>query len=625
MLERWRACILLVLVAALAPRGHAQEPVPDLPSESAPSEAAPAAEGEALTGPLREAWWWNRVGPVGGGPMSDVAIHPDEQGLYAATTLEGTVWITLDEGRSWVSVLPGLGSALGETSTEERVLLEVESRIEELTGDLGLDEVDEALDPDDYADDPDALEAAQQDLEDRADQLQQESADLARSAVDEVQTELQSDPWFLEQASVLEGSRTAARPRVWFTSRGWLVVGRADGLWITKDLGGSWTHVLQGLPCSALLERADGTLLVGTSDGLRASRDLAIWDDPDDGTEGLRIYELVAAHGVIYAATERGLWTSDGLAGWDRVPGLDEPVLAILADPFWEGGLWLATPRTVLRSDDAGVTTREPLGAPLGWVVSMVLVEMDHLVAAGNDGTWESLDGGTTWSPVAQGLSNPETRGLAIRDDVLLLTSEEGVFRLGPEQPVVPDDLTRDMQAAMEGFVPVGLLLDATLLRAELQASPGRRWAAALAPDLQVEGRYQTRDRLLYEPETGSTRELDAIWQVAMRLQWTPPGRQSTALFVHSGGEGGVSVLDASAQAVATSSVSRGSTEYRSHLAGLVTEMHAARAELISAWPVVRQASILDQTLHALRIQELEAQLDALTEGAVSRWRHGHG
>lgn len=626
-----------LVAVALCGTAGAQEPgsTPDpsdapLPGlETGESEAPGVASPPALSGPLAGSWSWRRIGPIGAGAGSDVAAHPAMPGLYVLAGLSGQVWITLDHGGTWVAILSPL-DALGELSLEEQIQLQVEARIEELTTDLEQD-FDEP-DPEDFFNDPDGYQEALDELELRMSELEEEIADAARVAVDEVQSELQADPWFLEHQEVLAGSRLAARPRVWFTQRGHLAVGRADGLWVTPDLGASWRRVLADQPVTALVER-NGAVLLGTDDGVRVgSPDLTDWIDPDDGTEGLRIHTLVEGGGRVWAGTSEGLWVSDG--GAFEVVWAGEPVLAVQLDPFWEGGLWFATARNVYRSDDLGRYPREPVGAPIAGISSLALLGEDHLLASSSDGVWESVSGGATWSPLNEGLAAAETRSIVLPqqvapgrplspDAVVLLTSDEGLFRLSPGLEQATWDLSEEVERALAEFVPMHLLLDASLSREELRAHAGRRWLTAVAPQLTLEGRYQTRDRLLYRPETGTTRDLKGTWRMLARLQWTPPGRRSSTLLVASLQQGNVAVLGDSVQGVASRSTSRSSTAYRTVLVQRVTELHATRAELVGAWPEVMRGSVLEQTLHALRIAELEAHMDALTDGAVSRWRLG--
>lgn len=76
-------------------------------------------------------------------------------------------------------------------------------------------------------------------------------------------------------------------------------------------------------PVRALTYAPDGTLLVGTEDGLLAQASLGALEDrsPGPGEEARRIARLASAPGVVAAATAAGLFVSGDGRRWQRVPG----------------------------------------------------------------------------------------------------------------------------------------------------------------------------------------------------------------------------------------------------------------------------------------------------------------
>ena len=66
------------------------------------------------------------------------------------------------------------------------------------------------------------------------------------------------------------------------------------------------------------------------------------------------------------------------------------------------------------------------------------------------------------------------------------------------------------------------------------------------------------------------------------------------------------------------SQVSRGSAKYRNSLTTQITELYRLRARLVMDAP---PRDVLEATLRALRLAEVEATLDVYSAGAVSSWR----
>ena len=92
------------------------------------------------------------------------------------------------------------------------------------------------------------------------------------------------------------------------------------------------------------------------------------------------------------------------------------------------------------------------------------------------------------------------------------------------------------------------------------------------------------------------------------------------------GNDGEVYVDDGTNPHVMEARLNRRAAELRQTLADQVTDLYFARAELIEHRPQMDETSLLDQIDQELLIQELEAQLNILTDGAVRRWENSqHG
>lgn len=118
-----------------------------------------------------------------------------------------------------------------------------------------------------------------------------------------------------------------------------VLVATDDGVYLTADAGQSFEDVSGGLPTEALNalaleELGDGTLLVGTADGVhRRSPQLSNWQR--SGLDSHAVYDLLARADQVVAATDEGVYLSDdGGLTWSEAPGLTGLAASCLArDP----------------------------------------------------------------------------------------------------------------------------------------------------------------------------------------------------------------------------------------------------------------------------------------------------
>jgi hypothetical protein len=437
-----------------------------------------------------------------------------------------------------------------------------------------------------------------------------------------------------------------------------LFAGRADGLHLSEDMGETFEQVLDVAVTSLTELNSPAMYVAGTADGVRFSTKAMggyVWIDAEDGTEGVHIYDLMSDSTGVYAATSIGLMFAADAQTWRVRLETDEPALSILADPDWDGGLWFSTSGSLYRSDDAGRTATEAPGAPVHGVVALRRVGPGHVLASGSDGPWESLDGGIHWLPVVRGLSDPACRGMASHKALLMLASDEGLFRI---QPIRGEDKPGDGPLANIGlaapelaWIDVQPLIDSSLARDGV-ATPalGGRIGRYLAPTLTIRGQMSpyrrtyiggSSDDIVSLPgadlfgdatdtysgglAADSTTRLRSQMKFALytELRWTPPGKSSAAsssITVDVDADGDIFVDDGQSPQMLAARVTRRVTEYRNSLALQVTDLYFARQQLLLETGELHTASLLDQVQFRLQVAEIEARLDYLTDGAVSRY-----
>ncbi len=589
------------------PLGPLGAPVEVLPTILPPPPPVPAPVVPALPD-WRAGHEWVQTGPQGATQLSSVAVAPGVRGQWALAETSGAVWVTEDAGAHWGRVLDPFLTR----SNDEEILREIEARIGEIGGNTDT-----------------SGWVSEEDLEAIAEDAQQAS----QQVVDELQSELDAGPWFLEQQAALSGDLDAARPRVWWTTDGRLVIGRADGLRVAEHTALGWVpESTWADPVTAFTELPDRTFLVGLPDGLlRATSDLRDFE-PISILDGVRVTDLFLDAGL-YASTAKGVWwTAEGIL-WKNLPATAAPVYATMparrspdpVAPALDVPLVLGTDDTILRTarpaDDAASRV---FGGPMPRTVAFARRLDGVLVAASGAGPWWSEDGGLTWESLTLGeQAIQELHDVEIDGDAVLLASSGGLWKLRRREDLVPVEIPE--------WVPLGALVDAAVGRPELTAHVGSRWAAALAPDVALEGRWWQDVGDSWDADTWTVRNVDTSWLVGVRMTWRP-GRQqtSTAFDVLDPGanlsvlvvDGDVFIDDGTSGQILASAVRRGATQYRDELAERIGQLWRERQRLM-AEGIRPGAPLTEQVRAVLRIQELEAGLDVLSDGAVSDWEPG--
>jgi hypothetical protein len=549
---------------------------------------------------LADGWLWVEAGPRTVLDLVDVAIHPDDERVWAVVAGDGATFVTTDGGRRWFEVIGPTG---GRASSDEEALTEIEARLGELGS--AVEAPDESLLEDGEIDEDELAEV----LERAAEEAQAE----AQQVIDEVQAELEAQPWFLPEGSA---GAQPLRPRVLFTSTGLLALTRADGLHLSEDLGASW-HLVMEEPATSFVELPGAGFVVGTPSGARWSATLLEWS-PIPALQGLTIHTLHEAAGG-WAATSQGLWWSYDGRSWERQPSWFDELWAI---GRVDDGLLLGARDTVWR---ALAPTQLPAvpseGEPVPLVQAFAQLEDGLLLAASAEGPFESVDGGQHWTPLLAGLDARASTDMEARGSLLLLCTADGLKRLAPrvdspEAEELPD------------WVPLGALVDASTQRRELVARPGSRWARALLPELTFEYTHNQVVGDDWDVDTWTIREVDTWWNGKIRLTWRPGSSTSSDYFDADLADDlqllvfddEVVLDDGTLTALVGSKVSRGSVQYRSELADTISRLYLTRQRLVLEQRWLADEPLYEQTLRALQLAEVEARLDALTDGAVSRW-----
>lgn len=600
---------LLLVLATAWPAALAQDggTVP-----AASPDVAPVAP-ELRTGPLGARFVWEQRGGIGR-RVASLGVQPLPAGVWILADEQGGVWLSEDEGRTWDNVVRAV-AGLDDPSAidDEDVLLEAEARREETFEETEFERL--TVDP--------------------VSPLSEEEIELPE-APDPDEADLEDAAILAVDLAAERAEAGAAPPLVWFDTNDAerAYVARADGLWLTTSSGRTWEHVFVALPedpgVTAFAHAPDGALLLGTTDGVRyATDDGATWIDYEDASDGSVVADVVVEGGRIWAATNRGLYGSQDGLRWEqvRLPA-SAPVRAIVPDPTWDDGFWVASSAALYRTDDGGATFYAAGRQPLRGLRRLVhLDNPGHLLATSDDGMWESVDGGVAWTIADRLLSDPDVRALSLSESGPVIATATGVWRM-----VEPRETLRDLRPVKS--LPLSETIGAATHRdgfdIDLLSLAKYGVGARFVPTLELRFDWGSAARRVVDYTSARTGDdFDNDWRAGARLCW---GGCSSSVYVSQAGTGdyaveydydrsltvvGGRVFDEGEPVAAAANVAQSIRSYRRYLAEHVADAWLARSRL--ATQSVATLSLREQVLHRIQIDELDARLDALTGGAFTR------
>jgi photosystem II stability/assembly factor-like uncharacterized protein len=234
-----------------------------------------------------------------------------------------------------------------------------------------------------------------------------------------------------------------------------IFAGTGEGLWRSRDWGGSWEAVRPGKNGVAPAGAVRAIHALGPRVYVGAEQQLTISDDFGETWTELRIPGLILAvlasrypqiDTTLFIGTTEGLLKSPDAGQTFAKPALPGTPMSRLE---WPGpALVIATGRGVMVSMDGGATFTGPgTGMPDRDVLSLALSSFfaaDPVLFAGTagEGVFRSSDGGKTWSPA--GLTGQRVSDLVWLGPFLYAATGGGVQR--------SEDLGRTWVPLLEGL-----------------------------------------------------------------------------------------------------------------------------------------------------------------------------
>jgi len=196
-----------------------------------------------------------------------------------------------------------------------------------------------------------------------------------------------------------------------------LWVGTAEGLYHTQNQGKSWerislgvgdaTHVLSIL----LVRESEQTILIGTGNGLFQSHDGVIWNKLPGNLSHQEILDLKETffNKTLYAATPLGLYRSQDQKNWERV--------------------FITNEEEHESTDEVSDLGEEENATE---AISSIAVDQDkrRIYISTSDGVYSSLGQGSHWTKLTHiGLRSPHVNYLHLQGGALYAATSKGVFQ----------------------------------------------------------------------------------------------------------------------------------------------------------------------------------------------------
>lgn len=545
--------------------------------------AAHAAEPEgAATAELR----WTQVMLPMSAPLAAVVATSTE--VWAVCTVDGSVWATEDGGARWTRVLGaptvemsrGPGGAAGALDGESAALR------------------------DDLADLLDAMDGV------RADALVEDAA------------------WRLHELDDAPAATTGPldrgpKPRLWYVRGHGVLASREDGLWRAATVSGPWQRISPH-PATAVVAADHGVLWVGDEGGL--------WQlEPPRG--GRRQLGAVggAVLGILRGAegplvlTAQGMWGRTTAGDWRRLQSRSWPA-SVMDVVEQDDALWVAT--------DGGVYGIDPR---LGQVVRV----------DGGDGRGRGVRvAGTTQPGVLAVLRGGEARQLRWDDGEVLVrvrglpaTASVVSFVAAPVMLVATDDglftAVHDLPTrhADDGFdlgLPsiTRLMSESAVAEAWMRNAPGRPRSARLLPQVVLELRHDRRSMARVSAAGGLRGDGGGAWSAFVRLVWEPHRHNAVdVLWDMAVDEVDIDALWTALEEGALhdtgAAPGRGAVAHAGVLQARRTAVQALwrrNAALVARRAALAPDALTAQVAVELQLQQVRAELDVWTRGAVARW-----
>lgn len=413
-----------------------------------------------------------------------------------------------------------------------------------------------------------------------------------------------------------------------------------DALYLCSGENGRWERVLTGpgeVLCIAVNPKAAAVLLAGLAGGVRVSRDGGkSWEEPLEGRPAGPVRQALfdpVRQGTCYAVSDAGLYRSpDAGKSWSRLrlisrpeeegsmeqeeeelPVPEEAALCRLAADG-AGNLYFSTGRGVFLSADAG-TTWGPIPT-----VGMGTPPVSHLLpgpsqagglyAATSDGVFAYSAEWKAWRPVAElAAQGAGSMGLDAEERLLWVATRRGLLRLPAAGIDAPHDAREGSRLLSSAGPPIAAVHAAAVRYAEVHPGKISRWRTLARLRSLVPSFTLGLDR---------DRDTNIVSSTAQGVTRFTAGPERETLSLDFGFTWDLADLLWSTDQTAIDVRSRLMVQLRQEVLEETTRLYFERKRLLAEFAGHPSDDPLLDGERDLRVEELTAQLDALTGGWFS-------
>ncbi len=421
-------------------------------------------------------------------------------------------------------------------------------------------------------------------------------------------------------------------------------VGTDKGLFQKFNSETHWKLIYSGKEGKAKnalsVSKVNKNLLIGTENGLFISTDNGVVWNRMSAFDDLRVNALLGISedsNIIYAATEKGLYRSNNdLNSWERVFGIrnqeideivnsediegkeyeelstgSDKISSIIFNPS-KKIIYIGTQNGVFQSDLEGKNwIRLTTAGLLSKVVNRLLVSSDNVLYAGtNNGLFKFNSEADSWQQIYKGLSSSEINDIAINseNDVLFVATSRGLFKSNLKNSIYENESLTALLQNFSNEPNISEIQKQAIIYGEVHPDKINSWrklaaTKALLPKFTADADRYATDLIHWD----SGANPDVLLKGKDAIQW---GVSLTWDF-------GNLVWNSDQTSIDTRS--RLMVQLRQDILDEVNRLYFERRRM--------QITLLksppdDETVRIekeLRIEELTADLDALTGGYFSR------
>lgn len=448
---------------------------------------------------------------------------------------------------------------------------------------------------------------------------------------------------------------------------GGIFVGTLDGLYQSSDGGTRWQKVFRGIGAaentvlSVKVNSSNSDVIyIGTETGIFISEDMGKnWEKARNIPAETAVSAIAVDYSntdIIYAASEKGIYRSKSSgAGWTRIfiPGLyngDDDIIddktanenktdnnkrirSMVIHPFDPDVIYIATSDGLFISDDSGVSWTASPGRTGRDIRHLVIdpANADDIIAATDKGVFRYLKEAQRWEELYKGLISSDVRYLAAskgpadNNYVLWAATRKGIYKSD-----LPSKSSRGKDIETAGVTEsviqsenifkifaqeptIEEIREAAIIYAEVQPGKIERWRKAAArkawlPDLRVayDGNEDWKSST-YFYSTSSQKYKDDDITEGEDDQWSVSLTWELGDLIWNNDQTSID------------SRSRLMVQLRDDVLNEVTRLYFERRRLQIKMVMSPGEEIADKIEEELRLQELTANIDALTGSYLSK------